>query len=82
MKRDMEAHHHQEFMRGIGGLSLAEMEGENMNESLEGPDWNVMRLMSPAKQREVVDRNPGGSMARSFSTAVRSLKRRVVSREE
>lgn len=73
VKRDLSTKPHQDFLRGIGGLSLADNKGESFDER----DWNVMRV-SPVKQRE----DAGTSMARSLSSAVRSLRRRVGSREE
>lgn len=79
VKRDMASHPHHNYMRGIG-LSLPQGKSDNSTEASDERDWNVLR-MSPVKQRDDCER-AGTSVARSFSSAVRSLRRRVGSREE
>lgn len=82
VKRNLSEQPHQDFLRGIGGLSLADIKGENRSEAFDQREWNTMRV-SPVKQRDDFERGTGASVVvRSLSSAVRSLRRRVGSREE
>ncbi|CZT20591.1 uncharacterized protein RCC_06449 [Ramularia collo-cygni] len=77
VKRGLGSKPHQDFLKGIGGLALSEMKPEKQMEAFDERDCHDMRT-SPVKQRE----EAGTSVVRSLSSAVRSLRRRVGSREE
>lgn len=78
VKRSIGLRPHQEFMQGIGGLDMAEFDGENRMAVWNERDWNVMRI----KQRQDANRSASAVVVRSLSSAVKSLRRRVGSREE